>query len=177
MTPHNAGTAARHPQLCTSPVSALGRQVHLRVATSDCSAIRTQGRKISSGKRLRHNHATYLIHTMMARSTNRSNQRPDTLMQDRKTRSINPFATHGRTIHWVISGSEDRLDNPPPHAAGAPQIANNLLHRPSRRKSGHLCSTASLPATPCTSSLPTTRRTAYHCHRPVPGTREAILAS
>ena len=40
--------------------------------------------------------------TMMARSTTRSNQRPDTLMQDRKAdRSMKPLATHGRTIHWV----------------------------------------------------------------------------
>src|SRR5215467_4120520 len=36
---------------------------------------------------------------MMARSTNHSNQRPDTLMQDRKAaRSTKPLATHGRTI-------------------------------------------------------------------------------
>src|SRR5215831_3626720 len=40
--------------------------------------------------------------SMMARSTNRSNQRPDTLMQDRKAaRSTKPLATHGRTIHRV----------------------------------------------------------------------------
>ena len=41
--------------------------------------------------------------SMMARSTKRSNQRPDTLMQDRlpPTRR-NSLATHGRTIHWVI---------------------------------------------------------------------------
>src|SRR5215831_18925226 len=40
--------------------------------------------------------------SMMARSTNRSNQRPDTLMQDRKAaRSTKPLATRGRTIHWV----------------------------------------------------------------------------
>jgi hypothetical protein len=38
--------------------------------------------------------------SMMARSTNRSNQRPDTLMQGRKAaRLIKPLATHGRTIH------------------------------------------------------------------------------
>ena len=37
---------------------------------------------------------------MMARSTARSNQRPDTLMQDRKpTDRRNSLATHGRTIH------------------------------------------------------------------------------
>jgi hypothetical protein len=37
---------------------------------------------------------------MMARSTIRSNQRPDTLMQDRKAdRSTKPLATRGRTIH------------------------------------------------------------------------------
>src|SRR5215831_19571193 len=37
---------------------------------------------------------------MMARSTNRSNRRPDTLMQDRKAnKSMKPLATHGRTIH------------------------------------------------------------------------------
>jgi hypothetical protein len=40
--------------------------------------------------------------SMMARSSNRSNQRPDTLMQDRKAaRSTKPLATHGRTIHSV----------------------------------------------------------------------------
>ena len=40
---------------------------------------------------------------MMARSTTRSNQRPDTLMQDRSPPARrNPLATHGRTIHWVI---------------------------------------------------------------------------
>jgi hypothetical protein len=38
---------------------------------------------------------------MVARST-RSNQRPDTLMQDRKpTARRKPLATHGPTIHWV----------------------------------------------------------------------------
>ena len=37
--------------------------------------------------------------SMMARSTTRSNQRPDTLMQDRKAdRSLIPLATRGRTI-------------------------------------------------------------------------------
>src|SRR5262245_60127820 len=37
---------------------------------------------------------------MIARGTTRSNQRPDTLMQDRKAdRSMKPLATHGRTIH------------------------------------------------------------------------------
>jgi hypothetical protein len=37
---------------------------------------------------------------MMARSTTRSNQRPDTLMQDRLSPARqNPLATHGRTIH------------------------------------------------------------------------------
>jgi hypothetical protein len=36
---------------------------------------------------------------MMARSMTRSNQRPDTLMQDRTAaRSTKPLATHGRTI-------------------------------------------------------------------------------
>jgi hypothetical protein len=39
---------------------------------------------------------------MMARSTTRSNQRPDTLMQDHSPPDRqNPLATHGRTIHWV----------------------------------------------------------------------------
>jgi hypothetical protein len=38
---------------------------------------------------------------MMARST-RSNQRPDTLMQDRYLPDRRkPLAPHGRTIHWV----------------------------------------------------------------------------
>src|ERR1700730_9027848 len=37
---------------------------------------------------------------MMARSTTRSNRKPDTLMQDRTSAgSTNPLATHGRTIH------------------------------------------------------------------------------
>jgi hypothetical protein len=40
--------------------------------------------------------------SMMARST-ASNQRPDTLMQDRLPPALrNLLATHGRTIHWVI---------------------------------------------------------------------------
>src|SRR5258705_2427955 len=40
--------------------------------------------------------------SMMARST-ASNQRPDTLMQDRLPPARrNLLATHGRTIHWVI---------------------------------------------------------------------------
>ena len=35
-------------------------------------------------------------------------------MQDRKAaRSMKPLATHGRTIHWVKSRSEDRLDGLP----------------------------------------------------------------
>ena len=38
--------------------------------------------------------------SMTARSTKRSNQRPDTLMQDRKAdTSMKSLATHGRTIH------------------------------------------------------------------------------
>src|SRR5260370_40384165 len=38
---------------------------------------------------------------MVARSQS-SNQRPDTLMQDRKpTARRKPLATRGRTIHWV----------------------------------------------------------------------------
>ena len=38
--------------------------------------------------------------SMMARSTARSNRRPDTLMQDRKpTDRQDSLATHGRTIH------------------------------------------------------------------------------
>src|SRR5262252_7833928 len=41
---------------------------------------------------------------MMARSTRGSNQRPDTLMQDRTSAvDQSSLATHGRTIHWVIS--------------------------------------------------------------------------
>src|SRR4249920_3540935 len=40
---------------------------------------------------------------MVARSANRSKQRPDTLMQDRTPPDRrNPLATHGRTIHWVM---------------------------------------------------------------------------
>jgi hypothetical protein len=42
--------------------------------------------------------------SMMARSTTRSNQRPDTLMRDRKAaRSMKPLATHGRTIHCIVA--------------------------------------------------------------------------
>src|SRR5262249_54004201 len=42
---------------------------------------------------------------MMARSTQRFNQRPDTLMHDRTSaNSTNSLAPHGRTIHWVRSG-------------------------------------------------------------------------
>src|SRR6266702_7460068 len=38
--------------------------------------------------------------SMVARSTTRSNQRPDTLMQDRSPPPRRkPLATHGRTIH------------------------------------------------------------------------------
>ena len=61
--------------------------------------------------------------SMMARSTNRSNQRPDTLMQDRKpTDRRNPLATHGRTIHWVKRGHAEQVDA----AAGSPQKADPL---------------------------------------------------
>src|SRR5262249_35872906 len=39
--------------------------------------------------------------SMMARSTQRFNQRPDTLMHDRTSaNSTNSLAPHGRTIHW-----------------------------------------------------------------------------
>ena len=42
---------------------------------------------------------------MMARSTTRSNQRPDTLMQDRSPPARqNPLATHGRTVHLGQTG-------------------------------------------------------------------------
>src|SRR6266849_4400219 len=45
--------------------------------------------------------------SMVARSTTRSNQRPDTLMQDRSPPlRRKPLATHGRTIHWVKLGGE-----------------------------------------------------------------------
>ena len=38
--------------------------------------------------------------SMMARSTTRSNQKPDTLVQDPTfARSTKPLAPHGRTIH------------------------------------------------------------------------------
>jgi hypothetical protein len=44
--------------------------------------------------------------SMMARSTKRSNQRPNTLMQDRlPPNRRRPLATHGRTIHRVKSRS------------------------------------------------------------------------
>jgi hypothetical protein len=45
---------------------------------------------------------------MMVRSKC-SNQRPDTLMQDRLPPARrNPLATHGRTIHWVIRDLPDQ---------------------------------------------------------------------
>ena len=48
---------------------------------------------------------------MMARSTTRSNQRPDTLMQNRSPPARqNPLATHGRTIH---SGHSRPMDSAP----------------------------------------------------------------
>ena len=55
---------------------------------------------VRSSRRTGNEIARALI-SMMARSP-RSNQRPDTLMQDRSplTRR-NLLATHGRTIHWV----------------------------------------------------------------------------
>jgi hypothetical protein len=46
----------------------------------------------------------------LAGSATRSNQRPDTLMQDRKAaRSTKPLATHGRTIRWVKVSRATRL--------------------------------------------------------------------
>ena len=49
---------------------------------------------------------------MVARSAKRSNQRPDTLMQDRSPPvRRNPLATHGRTIHWVKPGPVPGLRN------------------------------------------------------------------
>src|SRR6266536_850105 len=58
--------------------------------------------------------------SMMARSTTRSNQRPDTLMQDRTSaRSAKPLATHGRTIHWVTTGKvliQHKISALPPKA-------------------------------------------------------------
>src|SRR6476469_4065274 len=50
---------------------------------------------------------------MMARSKC-SNQRPDTLMQDRSPPAWrNPLATHGRTIHWVNRHPGGRHQAPP----------------------------------------------------------------
>ena len=65
---------------------------------------------------------------MMARSTNRSNQRPDTLMQDRKAnRSMKkPLATHGRTIHSGQSRQIERVAD----TSARPSIA------PIRRQDG-----------------------------------------
>src|SRR5215470_16880153 len=41
------------------------------------------------------------------------NQRPDTLMQDRKAaRSTKPLATRGRTIHWVNALDQATLKRP-----------------------------------------------------------------
>src|SRR5450759_4269831 len=61
---------------------------------------------------------------MMARSTTRSNQRPDTLMQDRSPPARqNPLATHGRTIHLGHSR--------PTHSAPVPinvRYASNSDH-------------------------------------------------
>jgi len=48
--------------------------------------------------------------SMVARSTARSNRRPDTLMQERKpTDRRKPLATHGRSIHWVRLEPIDRV--------------------------------------------------------------------
>src|SRR5262249_28584397 len=60
--------------------------------------------------------------SMMARSTTRSNQRPDTLTQDRIQDRRKPLAPHGRTIHCAISGCEQSQQNSVPlfdHLIGA----------------------------------------------------------
>jgi hypothetical protein len=57
----------------------------------------------------------------MARSTTRSNQRPDTLMQDRSPPARrNLLATHGRTIH---EGHSRHFDGRP-DTSGPPQSAD-----------------------------------------------------
>src|SRR5215510_10451639 len=57
---------------------------------------------------------------MVARSPTSSNQRPDTLMQDRPPPTRRkPLATHGRTIHWGqirTSGAMQGLSVKPPKA-------------------------------------------------------------
>jgi NAD(P)-dependent dehydrogenase (short-subunit alcohol dehydrogenase family) len=56
--------------------------------------------------------------SIVARSTKRSNQRPDTLMQDRQpTDRRKPLATHGRTIHRVRRGDSAQRA----HASAFPQ--------------------------------------------------------
>src|SRR5215471_5632865 len=80
---------------------------------------------------------------MMARSTRGSNQRPDTLMQDRTSAvDQSSLATHGRTIHWVRGGGDDR-DNPASHVRFAPK-ADKLAEL----SLSPLCARADAPVTP-----------------------------
>jgi hypothetical protein len=66
--------------------------------------VRTLVTQMARSRGLDANEIARALISMMARSTTRSNQRPDTLMQDRlpPTRRSS-LATHGRTIHWVES--------------------------------------------------------------------------
>jgi hypothetical protein len=55
-----------------------------------------------AGRGLSANEIARALISMMVRGSTRSNQRPDTLMQDRSPPARRkPLATHGRTIHWV----------------------------------------------------------------------------
>src|SRR5262245_45039084 len=77
---------------------------------------------------------------MMAGSTTCSNQRPDTLMQDRIARSRKSLATHGRTIHWVKLGRtqlEHFSSGLPPKADSGASIAD-VAEVPYRTRADYL---------------------------------------
>ena len=96
--------------------------------------------------------------SMMARSTTRSNQRPDTLMQDRSPPARrNLLATHGRTIHAGQSRHFDRASL----TSGLPRIvlqnskmARSIFSakRATKRQSPIDVSSSALPKLPVSSS-------------------------
>jgi hypothetical protein len=74
------------------------RQSAIEDIENDFSGLRTR----MARRGLSANEIACALIPMMARSTTRSNQRPDTSMQDRLPPvRRNPLATHGRTIHRV----------------------------------------------------------------------------
>ena len=81
--------------------------------------------------------------SMMARSTTRSNQRPDTLMQDRSLPDRrNSLATHGRTIH---------LGHQCSHAPGRPVLHRRLIL--SQTSAGRRTTSSIAPHLACTVPL------------------------